>query len=43
VILEHGSLLVMKGATQINWMHRLPPTTKVKRPRINLTFRTMVE
>ncbi|MDQ3109197.1 MAG: alpha-ketoglutarate-dependent dioxygenase AlkB [Bacteroidota bacterium] len=42
LILEHGSLLVMKGETQLNWMHRLPPTTKVKRPRINLTFRTII-
>jgi alkylated DNA repair dioxygenase AlkB len=42
LILEHGSLLVMKGQTQLNWMHRLPPTTKVKRPRINLTFRTIL-
>jgi len=40
--LENGSLLEMKGATQNNWMHRLPPTTKVIKPRINLTFRTMV-
>jgi alkylated DNA repair dioxygenase AlkB len=43
VLLEHGSLLVMRGETQLNWMHRLPPTTKVKRPRINLTFRTMLQ
>lgn len=42
IILEHGSLLVMKGATQSNWLHRLPPTTKTKRPRVNLTFRTMI-
>ncbi len=42
-ILQHGSLLEMKGETQTYWMHRLPPTTKVKRPRINLTFRTIVE
>jgi alkylated DNA repair dioxygenase AlkB len=41
--LEHGSLLVMKGTTQTHWVHRLPPTTKVKKPRINLTFRTIVE
>ncbi|HEV7230614.1 MAG TPA: alpha-ketoglutarate-dependent dioxygenase AlkB [Bacteroidia bacterium] len=41
LILEHGSLLVMKDETQTNWLHRLPPTTKVKRPRINLTFRTI--
>ena len=42
LILENGSLLVMKDATQTNWLHRLPPTTKIKSPRINLTFRTMV-
>ena len=42
IVLEHGSLLVMKGATQTNWMHRLPPTTKVNRPRVNLTFRTII-
>jgi alkylated DNA repair dioxygenase AlkB len=42
VWLEHGSLLVMKGATQKHWLHRLPPTTKVKSPRVNLTFRTIV-
>lgn len=41
IFLENGSLLVMKGATQTNWLHRLPPTKKVKTPRINLTFRTM--
>lgn len=42
LILEHGSLLVMKDETQTNWLHRLPPTTVIKRPRINLTFRTIV-
>lgn len=42
VILESGSLLVMKDATQTNWLHRLPPSKKIKLPRINLTFRTMV-
>lgn len=41
VLLEKGSLLVMKGKTQTNWLHRLPPTKKVKSPRINLTFRTI--
>lgn len=43
LILENGSLLVMKGATQTNWLHRLPPTKLIKTPRINLTFRTIVE
>ena len=39
--LEHGSLLVMKGECQKNWLHRLPPTKKVLVPRVNLTFRTI--
>jgi alkylated DNA repair dioxygenase AlkB len=43
IILEHGSLLVMKGTTQTHWLHRLPPTKKVLKPRVNLTFRTIVE
>ena len=41
LVLENGSLLVMKDATQTNWLHRLPPTKKINKPRINLTFRTM--
>ena len=41
LFLEHGSLLVMKDETQTNWLHRLPPTKKITRPRVNLTFRTM--
>ena len=39
--LASGSLLVMKGSTQENWLHRLPPTKKINHPRINLTFRTI--
>ena len=39
--LENGSLLLMKGTTQTHWLHRLPPTTKIATPRINLTFRTI--
>lgn len=39
--LKAGSLLVMKGETQQNWLHRLPPTKKVQDARINLTFRTI--
>lgn len=42
VLLESGSLLVMKEETQTNWLHCLPKSKKVKEPRINLTFRTMV-
>ena len=41
IVLERGSLLVMKAGTQTNWLHRLPPTKKVNSPRINLTFRTI--
>ncbi len=39
--LAPGSVLVMKDETQTHWLHRLPPTTKVKTARINLTFRTI--
>jgi alkylated DNA repair dioxygenase AlkB len=42
VVLENGSLLLMKGATQTNWLHRLPTTKKVTKARINLTFRTII-
>ncbi len=41
LILENGSLLVMKDETQSHWQHRLPPTTKITTPRINLTFRSI--
>ncbi|MFA9191054.1 alpha-ketoglutarate-dependent dioxygenase AlkB [Flavobacterium sp. FZUC8N2.13] len=42
LILEHGSVLVMKDETQTHWLHRLPPTKKINKPRINLTFRTII-
>ena len=42
VLLEHGSLLLMKDATQKNWLHSLPKSVKLTLPRINLTFRRMV-
>lgn len=43
VTLENGSLLLMKGTTQTHWLHSLPKTKKVNMPRVNLTFRTMLE
>lgn len=43
LLLEHGSLLLMKGPTQHHWVHQLPKTTKSIGPRINLTFRTIYE
>ncbi len=42
MVLDHGSLLVMKDTTQANWLHRLPPTRLITKPRINLTFRTII-
>jgi alkylated DNA repair dioxygenase AlkB len=42
LILQSGSLLVMKDTTQTNWLHSLPKTKKVTTPRVNLTFRTIV-
>lgn len=42
LLLEHGSLLVMKDTTQTHWLHRLPPTKRITTPRVNLTFRTIV-
>lgn len=40
-VLDHGSLLVMKGITQTHWLHRLPPTKVFHGPRVNLTFRSI--
>ena len=42
ILLEHGSILVMKDTTQTNWLHRLPRTKLISEPRVNLTFRTIV-
>jgi alkylated DNA repair dioxygenase AlkB len=42
VLLETGSLLLMKGPTQTHWLHALPKTSVINKPRINLTFRTIV-
>jgi alkylated DNA repair dioxygenase AlkB len=42
IILEHGSLLVMKDDTQTSWLHSLPKSKKVTGARINLTFRNIV-
>ncbi|MEJ6737363.1 MAG: alpha-ketoglutarate-dependent dioxygenase AlkB [Flavobacteriales bacterium] len=41
-ILENGSLLVMKDETQSNWQHKLPTTKLILKPRVNLTFRTVI-
>ncbi|MFT3934547.1 MAG: alpha-ketoglutarate-dependent dioxygenase AlkB [Chitinophagaceae bacterium] len=41
LMLQQGSLLLMKGVTQTHWLHRLAPQKAVLHPRINLTFRTI--
>src|SRR5919206_4895407 len=43
LVLEDGSLLIMKDATQSNWLHSLPKSKNITQPRINLTFRTIHE
>ena len=42
LMLENGSLLIMKDETQIYWKHKLYTNAKITEPRINLTFRTIV-
>ncbi|XP_047147216.1 DNA oxidative demethylase ALKBH2 [Vigna umbellata] len=37
--LKHGSLLVMRGHTQRDWIHSVPKRAKAEGTRINLTFR----
>lgn len=41
ILLEHGSLLLMKGTTQHFWKHQIPKTAKPVGTRINLTFRSI--
>ena len=43
LVLEHGSLLIMKDFTQRNWLHSLPKSKNITQPRVNLTFRTIHE
>ncbi len=42
LLLSHGSVLIMQGATQHYWQHSVPKQAKVKQPRINLTFRQII-
>ena len=42
LVLQNGSLLVMKEEIQKHWLHSLPTTKKTNLPRINLTFRTIL-
>lgn len=42
LILQHGSLLVMKNGAQLHYKHQIPKASKPKKPRINLTFRKII-
>ncbi|KTC85407.1 MULTISPECIES: alpha-ketoglutarate-dependent dioxygenase AlkB family protein [Legionella] len=41
--LNHGSVLLMSGETQHYWKHALPKSKLINQPRINLTFRQIVD
>ena len=41
VMLENGSLLIMKGDLQHQWDHQIAKSLKISKPRINLTFRVI--
>ena len=38
----HGSLMLMKGATQSTWKHGIRKSKKISEPRINFTFRNII-
>lgn len=42
-MLKHGSLLVMRGNTQRDWLHSVPKRAKAETTRINLTFRLVLQ
>ena len=39
---KNGQLIVMRGETQKYWKHEIKKTKKLKKPRINLTFRNII-
>ena len=43
LLLENGRLVIMQGVTQKHWKHALPQSSKIKLPRINLSFRNFVK
>ncbi len=42
LLLEHGSLILMKEGSQIHYKHQIPKASKPKNTRINLTFRRIL-
>lgn len=43
IMLAPGSLLLMRGDLQHHWQHQLPKALRVREPRINLTFRRILD
>jgi alkylated DNA repair dioxygenase AlkB len=41
--LTHGSVLIMRGGTQANWLHQVPKTARRVDERLNLTFRAIID
>jgi len=41
ILLSHGSVLIMAGEMQHHWLHAIPKSTQILKPRINLTFRNI--
>ena len=39
IVLPHGSLLLMQGETQSNWLHQISKSKRNMDERLNLTFR----
>ena len=42
ILLKSGSLLLMEGETQSQWLHQIAKTSRPVQPRINLTFRKII-
>lgn len=43
MVLHNGSLLLMEGSMQHHWLHQIAKTAKPVGPRINLTFRKIIQ
>ncbi|MDF1764669.1 MAG: alpha-ketoglutarate-dependent dioxygenase AlkB [Oleibacter sp.] len=43
ISLAHGSLLIMNAGMQSRWQHALPKRARCNAPRMNLTFRKIVD
>lgn len=43
ICLDHGSILLMSGNMQKNWLHQISKSKKKMGPRVNITFRRVDE